>query len=184
MRVISLVVLLVLIGGCSTSVDRNLPLGVTPLISQIAELAGDWESMADEFGKKERVAYRVTSGGSAVEEILFGGSEHEMVSIYYQAGDQLRMTHYCMLGNQPELVARAMGPKSLIFKYDRGLNIDPQKDQHMHELHLTIIDPTHIRQEWIGYKDGKPDGDMVKIIDLFRKSNTLTPTTQKMGNHL
>ena len=50
-----------------------------------------------------RSSYRVASGGSVVQETLFPGSPHEMISMYHLAGGQLVMTHYCAMGNQPRM---------------------------------------------------------------------------------
>lgn len=55
------------------------------------KLNGEWIGKAShgdvQFDSK--VQYRVTSAGSAVVETLFGGTEHEMVTVYHQNGDDL-----------------------------------------------------------------------------------------------
>ena len=43
--------------------------------------------------RQGRVSYRVTSGGSAVEEILAGGTPHEMVTMYHLDGPRLLDAH-------------------------------------------------------------------------------------------
>src|SRR5690242_16920885 len=73
---------------------------------KIKALSGEWEVAAgpgshDHGPMAGTVSYKLTAGGSAVLETLFGGSEHEMVTLYYVDGDTLAMTHYCMLGNRP-----------------------------------------------------------------------------------
>ena len=76
-------------------------------LEQVAALAGTWTGTAKHGDGKEEpatVTYRVTSGGSAVAETLSPGTPHEMISMYHDRGGKLAMTHYCMLGNQPELV--------------------------------------------------------------------------------
>ena len=75
-------------------------------LEQMAALAGTWTGTAKHADGKEElvtVQYRVTSGGAAVEETLFPDTPHEMVSMYHDQGGKLAMTHYCMLGNQPQL---------------------------------------------------------------------------------
>lgn len=70
-----------------------------PRFEFLKSLAGTWDS---EMGPVE---FRVTAGGHAVEEREFAGTPKEMVTLYYMEGGTLRATHYCMLGNRPQLVA-------------------------------------------------------------------------------
>jgi hypothetical protein len=111
--------------------------------------------------------YRVTSGGSAVVETVFAGSDHEMVTVYHLDGDDLVLTHYCMLGNQPRMKAeRGSDPKKSVFKFAGGTNIKPDSDLHMHEAVFEFIDDDHFTSSWTLYRDGKPA--TVAKIDLRR----------------
>src|SRR5262249_55083058 len=77
----------------------------------VKRLAGDWTAKM-KHGDAEHestVSYKVTSGGSAVQETIAAGTDHEMVTMYCQDGDDLVLTHYCMLGNQPRLKAERGG---------------------------------------------------------------------------
>ena len=58
--------------------------------------------------------YRVTAAGSAVMEVLFPGTDHEMVTVYHQDGDDLILTHYCAAGNQPRMKCRRVGSESTV----------------------------------------------------------------------
>lgn len=123
--------------------------------ASLKALAGEWSGPD---GKK--VEYKVTAGGSVVQETLFPGQPHEMVSMYHLDGDTLRMTHYCGAGNQPRT---KFDPKNstaehLVFLFDGGTNLDPARDAHMHEGRITIKDKTHIETEWDGYEKGKKAG--------------------------
>ena len=89
--------------------DKECPM---PTVKSSAELetvkslAGKWMGTARHSNGNEEqttVEYQVTSGGSAVEEKLFPGTPHEMISMYHDQGGKLAMTHYCMLGNQPQM---------------------------------------------------------------------------------
>ena len=87
----------------------------------------------------ESVVYKLTGGGSAgIVETQFPGSDHEMVSVYHLDGDDLRMTHYCVAGNQPHVkLDRANSkPDQLIFVFDGGTNLDPHKDMHIHGVKI------------------------------------------------
>jgi hypothetical protein len=126
-------------------------------LERIKSLAGTWEADADKDGKPDQtVVYRVTSAGFAVEETLFPGSDHEMVTMYVRDGDDLVLTHYCALGNQPRMKAQAGADAAKIeFAYASGGNMKSRDEQHMDSLLLTLTDATHLRHDWAMWKDGK-----------------------------
>jgi hypothetical protein len=138
----------------------------------LKKLAGDWVGTM-KHGSNEHdatVSYKVTSGGSAVVETLMRGTEHEMVSVYHEDGDDLVLTHYCMLHNQPHMRAKHGGPADkLEFKFDGGTNIKSDKDQHMHDMTMQILSDDHIKAAWSMYKDGKKMD--TAILDLKRKTS-------------
>jgi hypothetical protein len=140
-------------------------------LEKIKSLSGEWEARA--LGEHEHgpmagtVSYKVTAGGSAVLETLFGGSEHEMVTLYYVDGDTLALTHYCMLGNRPHMLAQPQSsPDTLVFKCGDGDRIETE--DHMHQATFTFVDPNHLKTEWVLYKGGKPAG--AHAFELTRKS--------------
>jgi hypothetical protein len=72
---------------------------------KLKSLAGTWQGSTD-MGQGPMpitVQYRVTSGGSAVEERLFADTPMEMVTIYHDKDGQLALTHYCSLCNRPSM---------------------------------------------------------------------------------
>ena len=138
---------------------------------KIKALNGDWEVARaptdHEHGPMSgTVSYKVTAGGSAVLETLFGGSEHEMVTLYYIDGDTLSLTHYCMLGNRPHMRAEPRSePNQLTFKCFGDDKIEA--DDHMHQVTFTFVDPDHLKTEWVLFKGGKAAGD--HAFELTRK---------------
>lgn len=136
--------------------DKN---AAGPSISLMKQLAGYWEadSTTPDGKTKESVIYKLTSGGTAVQEILFPGSSMEMVSMYHQDGPDLVMTHYCALGNQPTLVAdHAPKTDRLVFNFADAGNLPDRNAHHMHQLILSFLDSKTIKHEWQEFKDGKP----------------------------
>lgn len=75
---------------------------------RLKTLTGEWIDVSGSSVGKGKVAaiYHVTSGGSVVQETLFPGSSHEMVSMYTADGDHVVMSHYCAMGNQSRMRAR------------------------------------------------------------------------------
>ena len=125
---------------------------------RIKSWAGKWEGASTGHGGTEKATleYRVTSGGSAVEEKLFAGTSHEMVSMYYDnKNGKVGMTHFCMLGNRPHLELKSADAGKIDLDWIPGGGVDPN-EMHMHSLSIATPDPTHITQTWTAFKDGKP----------------------------
>lgn len=141
-------------------------------LDRIKKLAGTWVAADDKGKPTDQVVsvFKVTANGSAVQESIFPGTGHEMVTVYYNDGPDVVLTHYCALGNQPHMKLDAAGPANkLTFKFVGGANIDPAKDMHMHEGTITVVDDDHITWQWGGYENGKPsDGHKISM-NLVRK---------------
>ena len=129
-----------------------------PSLDSIKKLVGEWVEIDENGRATDRVvsAYRVTAGGSAVHEVVFPGSEHEMITIYYQVGDDLMLTHYCVLGNQPRMRARRDSkPGTIVFECIGGTNVKSENDSHMHRGTITWIGEDRIRSEWQQFENGE-----------------------------
>jgi hypothetical protein len=103
---------------------------------RLKTLAGTWQGQAGHgpADQAATVTYRVASGGSVVEETLFPGTPHEMISMYHLVDGELVLTHYCAMANQPRmrLDRKASTSDRLVFAFDGGTNFDPAKDTHVH----------------------------------------------------
>jgi hypothetical protein len=132
------------------------PVAAPAAFDALKALVGTWQGEGN--GEKYTITYRLTGGGSALVETFFPGGDHEMVSVYHLDGPDLKMTHYCAVGNQPrmKLDRAASTPTSLVFAFDGGSNLDPAKDMHIHEGKITIRDADHLVARWTAFRDGKP----------------------------
>jgi hypothetical protein len=133
-------------------------------------LAGEWTGTGTHDGHKmdATATYKVTSGGSAVVEMLGPGSEHEMVTVIHPDGDKLALTHYCAVGNQPQMqAAPKAGENKLDFQFVRATNLKSDKDMHMHTVTYTFVDKDTLKSEWTLFNDGKEAGKA--IFELKRK---------------
>jgi hypothetical protein len=134
-------------------------------------LVGEWEEQTpkDPAAKgKTVVQYRTTGGGTALTETIFPGSNMEMLSVYHRDGDQLVMTHFCCVGNQPRFRAKIGKTKDeLVFEFVGGANIDPAKDMHIHGGLIRFVDADHAHAEWYAHSDGKQSETYA--FDLVRK---------------
>jgi hypothetical protein len=138
--------------------------------AQLKRLVGEWAGKAPhDVGHHEGTfTYKLTAAGSAVMETAFGGSDHEMVTMFHLDGNSIVLTHYCALGNQPRMKCTPTGDATkLVFRFLDGTNLDPAKDMHMHEATIELVADDHIRSTWTLYAAGKPDHSTT--IDLKRK---------------
>jgi hypothetical protein len=130
------------------------------------QLAGEWTGKG-EFGEM-RIVYKVTSGGTAVVETIDPGGDHEMITMIYPDGESLALTHYCMLGNQPHMKAKAKAVDNKVaFEFVNCSNLKSDKDMHMHNVTFTFVDKNTLKAEWSHYQDGKESGKAV--FELTRK---------------
>jgi hypothetical protein len=159
-RARSLALSVALIVACAAAPRASAAPPVDPkaAFERLKSLAGEWEGKAG-HGQADQgaaVVYRVASGGSVVEETLFGGTPHEMISMYHLADGQLLMTHYCAMANQPrmKLDVAASTPDRLVFAFDGGTNFDPAKDGHVHSG-VVEWKGAALQNSWAVWKDGK-----------------------------
>ena len=108
--------------------------------------------------------YEVTSNGSAVVERLGPGTPYEMVSVYHDEKGRLAMTHYCAIGNQPNLALASASPDKMKLAFAKNNVINPKKEDHMHSLEITFLGPDQVRQEWSGYRGGKLEKPTVLVL--------------------
>lgn len=130
-----------------------------PTFDHLKKLEGNWEIVVTENGKKEvsKASYEVTSGGNTVIEKIFIGSDHEMISVYNTDGSTVAMTHYCMLPNAPRMTLIKTEPGKMFFELKGKDGIKSKKEHHMHSVELVWNNENELTQNWISYKDGKPE---------------------------
>jgi hypothetical protein len=151
--------------------EKHVPTkhAANPAFEKFKQLAGEWVAkQKGEDGKEVHLTYKVTSGGSAVVETIMPGGEHEMVSVIHPDGNDVVLTHYCMLGNQPQMRASGLHGNSVEFKFVRATNTKSDKDMHMHDATFTFVDPDTLRTTWTLYNDGKPVKQ--EVFEAKRKS--------------
>jgi hypothetical protein len=121
-------------------------------------LVGDWQTETSANGKAT-LHLELASGGTALLEKFHmeeNGKPVDMITLYYLDGDQLRLTHYCMAGNQPTM-AGTYDPamKTIKFNFLSVSNLKTPDTGHMHHGLYTFIDNDHFRTNWTFWKDQK-----------------------------
>ncbi|MBI3544877.1 MAG: hypothetical protein HY075_16515 [Deltaproteobacteria bacterium] len=133
------------------------PVAMPKEFDTLKTLVGTWEGTSTMEGKEEKfnVEYKLTSGGTALEERTMIGSPGEMVTMYHKSGKTLAVTHFCALGNQPMMPLKKATDKSLAFEMTKPLGISSLKEMHMHAVKLTFVDADTVKQDWTNYMNGK-----------------------------
>jgi len=129
----------------------------SPELERMKSLVGTWTGKTD-MGKgpvEVNLQYRLLAGGSVLEERIFAGTPHEMVTMYYDQNGKLAMTHYCMLGNRPGMLLKSSDAKTIKLDFDPACGIDPQREDHMHGITITFEDADTITTSCRAIKDGK-----------------------------
>ncbi len=129
----------------------------SPEFERMKTLVGTWKGTTDMGqGPVEMTAqYRLLAGGSVLEERIFAGTPHEMVTMYYDKGGKLALTHYCVLGNRPAMLLKSSDAQTLKFDFDATCGVDAAKESHMHAMTLRFDDPDTITATCKAIIDGK-----------------------------
>lgn len=129
----------------------------SPEFERMKTLVGSWTGKCD-MGQGPvdmTMQYRLLAGGSVLEERVFAGTPHEMVTMYYDKNGKLAMSHYCVLGNRPSMFLKSSDAKTIEFDFDETCGINPQKESHMHAMKLTFDDADTITASCKAIMDGK-----------------------------
>lgn len=126
-------------------------------LAKFTAMEGVWDADLDGDGKADSsVEYHTIASGSAVAERLFGGTPHEMLTLYHMDGPRLMCTHYCAAGNQPRLVATTLPSGVIDFKALDVTNMPDADAMYMNNVAFTFIDADHVTSVWGSTAGGKP----------------------------
>lgn len=131
-----------------------------PAFETLKALAGTWTGKEIHRNRKGdetvRVKYEVTSAGSAIIEMLYLGTPNEMVSVYYLDGSNVKMTHFCTLGNQPHMSLSSAKKKErrLDFKFIDATGMKSPNEPHLGAFTLWVKDSNHLQLEKVMWMEG------------------------------
>ena len=145
---------LALIGAAITSAPEKS--NSVLAFEQLASLVGEWKGVQ---GNTEiKLTYTLTANGSALMEESQPAGEGTMITIFTVDGDHLIATHYCIAGNQPQMVTTPITeplPKSLAFSLSHVTGMKTPGDWHNTGLTVTLEDTQHLTQLWTYEYNGK-----------------------------
>jgi hypothetical protein len=138
---------------------------------RLKTLVGTWTGKVD-MGQGPvdmNIEFRLVAGGTVLEERSAPGTPMEMVTMFYDKGGKLSATHYCILGNRPEMALKASDAKSITLDFDSCCGIDTKKESHMHGMTLSFDDAGTITTSCKAIMDGKEVPDHTST---FKRVNT------------
>ena len=123
---------------------------------RLCALAGSWEGSSSE-GWSSRCELEVIARGSALlERTNFEAHAGEtMLTLYHKDGAELVLTHYCVAGNQPRLVASEIGADALHFTFRDATNLASRDQGHMDEALVRLEGLDAFSSRWSYYQNGK-----------------------------
>lgn len=124
---------------------------------RLCALAGRWEGKSS-AGWTSRCELEVIARGSALlERTNFEAHPGEtMLTLFHKDGAELLLTHYCVAGNQPRLVASEIGSDTLRFVFRDATNLASRDQGHMDEVLLRFEGEDSFSSQWSYYQAGKP----------------------------
>ncbi|HEX2751470.1 MAG TPA: hypothetical protein VHM91_25900, partial [Verrucomicrobiales bacterium] len=146
--------------ACLTAGEPEKPQAKAPSaeFERMKSLVGSWTGKTD-MGQgpvEISIQYRLIAAGSVLEERCMAGTPNEMVTMYYDKGGKLAMTHYCMLGNRPEMALKSSDAKSITFDLDASCcSFDATKESHMHGTTIRFDGPDTITASCKAMIEGK-----------------------------
>jgi len=129
----------------------------SPEFERMKSLIGTWKGRTD-MGQGPvdlSVQYRLLAGGTVLEERVFSGTPNEMITMYYETGGKLALTHYCVMGNRPGMLLKSSDSKTINFDFDKTCGINTAKESHMHALSISFDDADTITTSCKAIIDGK-----------------------------
>ncbi|MDG3004936.1 hypothetical protein [Paludisphaera mucosa] len=140
--------------GAGDEGKKSSPVTAKAAFDRLKTVVGEWKNSkpcnGGEGEGSDVVRYKLTGAGSALVETSSPDTPMEMISVYHLDGDDLKMTHYCAIKNQPRLkLDRAASTADrLVFVFDGGANIDPSKDMYISGLVMNFHPDGKIVSEW------------------------------------
>jgi hypothetical protein len=123
---------------------------------QLTSVVGDWEGVDE--GVPFRVSYTLSGNATALMETVKPGDPTAMITMFTVDGDHLVATHYCVVGNQPQMVSGVPGDlhEGVKFSLARITGMKTPDAWHNTGLTLVVDDNDHMTQRWTYLYKGKP----------------------------
>jgi hypothetical protein len=150
-------ILLLAVAAPAADVKSPESIDTTAAFSRLKSLAGEWE--ADSPMGKIHTSFELIGGGTAIVERDHHDKMPDMLTVYHMDGKRLMLTHYCMAGNQPRMVAKVYEPGTgrLEFRFLDITNLAGPTASYMRNATFRLTDEKHLTATWEFVQDGKTE---------------------------
>ena len=140
--------------GAAGRTAANTEVDAGTAFSRLKDLVGDWD--VESSRGKGHSRFEMIAGGSVLLEHFTEPGGQEMLTAYHLDGRRLVLTHYCLAGNQPQMVAEKFDGASgeLDFAFAGGTNISPGAG-HMHDAVFHLASNDRFDAKWDFVEAGK-----------------------------
>src|SRR5919109_4883384 len=123
--------------------------------TQMKSLVGEWEAVQEGVPVKE--TYTLTANGTVLMSETKPADSQPMITMFTVDGDHLIATHYCVAGNQPQMITGTPRDleKGVTFSLERVTGMKTPDDWHNTGVTLTLDDKDHMTQRWTYLYKGK-----------------------------
>ena len=153
----SLVLVFVLLAAVALSGQNQLQNSgkSAAVFKQLTSLVGEWEAVQEGVAVKE--TYTVTANGSVLMSETKPADSQPMITMFTVDGDHLIATHYCVAGNQPQMITGVPDDldKGVTFSLERVTGMKTPDDWHNTGVTFTLDDKDHMTQRWTYLYKGK-----------------------------
>jgi hypothetical protein len=140
--------------GCTPALRAQTQLRGDAAFTELKTLAGDWQGSFN--GTPTRVSYKVTANGSALM-LTERADSTVMITMFTVDGDHLVATHYCSVGNQPQMVSVAPGDLTtgITFSFSHVTGMKTPDDWHNTGLTVSRDAAGRLTHHWTWLYKGK-----------------------------
>lgn len=141
--------------------------------ARIKGLAGTWDSRSTK-GWEGAEDVQVMARGSAVMFLSkidpHPKDDEAMATVFHMDGGRLLLTHYCVAGNQPRLLATSISEDGsrIEFSFLDGTNMKSRDVGHMDGAVFTFESAERYRSRWSFYEKGR-ESWMEEIVHTRRR---------------
>lgn len=147
--------LVALFGVHAYAHDHETKPPANAVFEKLKSLAGTWDAnMLKPDGEKTTVEYRVSAGGTVVQETMFPGTPMEMINMYTIDGDAVVATHFCAGDNQPVLRLNAAKSNANQLVFDFVSVHGRNTDSYINGVTMTFLDGGKVQELWSSSTEG------------------------------
>ena len=146
--------LIFLVALAAVAAENHSALKSSAAFDRMKLLVGDWKADVPNMGPVT-ATYSMHSDGSALLEELKMEKEGSMITVYYPAGNNIVMTHYCSAHNQPHMKASGSDAQRVSFTATSIENLTSKSAEHMNGVQFTFRDNDHFTATWNNVAGGK-----------------------------